>query len=320
MSKKQLLLAVVAQALASGTAAAQSWPNRPIHIIVGYAPGGGADLNARLVAARMPDYIGQAVVVENKPGAGSNIANEMVAKAAPDGYTLTVNTATIAINMTLYKNVSFDVLRDFQPISMISTAVNVLVINSALPVKSVKELIALARSKPGALNYASAGSGTTQHLTGELFKSLTGADITHIPFKGSAPATTALVGGQVDMTMSNVPGILALAKVGKVRPLAVTGGKRSELIPDVPTMKEQGVDMDVVVWYGLLAPAKMPTRITNRLAEAVGKLVQEPDVRAKLLAQGSEPLGNSPEEFSRILKAEVPTWAAVVKASGATVE
>ena len=310
------LLLVVALAL-PGAALPQPYPTKPVKLVVGFTPGGGVDINARLLASKLSELLGQQVIVENKPGAGTNIANEFVARSAPDGYTLLINTAAVAINMSLYKNPGFDTLRDFAPVSVFSSSPNILVVNAGVPLKSIAELISHARAQPGKLNYSSAGAGTTQHLSGELFKTLTNTDIVHIPYKGTAPALTALIGGDVQLSYANIPAIQAHVKSGRLRPLATTGPKRAAMMPEVPTMKESGVDMDVVVWYGVLAPAATPRDIVGRLAEQITKAAHSPDVRQRLLEQGAEPVGSTPEEFSRLLRQEVTTWAAVVKASGA---
>ncbi len=302
------------------TAMAQAYPSKPVRIVVGFAPGGGVDINARLLSPRLGEFLGQSVIVENKPGAGTNIANDFVAKAAPDGYTVLMNTAAVAINMSLYKNVPFDTVRDFAAVSIFSTSPNVLVVNAAVPAKNVKEFIAYARSQPGKMNYSSAGAGTTQHLSAELLKTLTKTYIVHIPYNGSAPSLTGLVAGDVQMSFANIPAISQFVKAGKLRALALTGAKRSDQLPGVPTMKESGVDMNVDVWYGVLAPAKTPPAAVNKLAEGIAKVAREPEMVKRLVDLGAEPLGNSPEEFGKILRAEVTTWAAVVKASGAVAE
>ena len=318
---KSLMRILVLLALAlPGALLAQGYPTRPIRLIVGFTPGGGVDINARLLAAKLTEYLGQQVIVENRPGAGTNIANEFVAKAAPDGYTLLMSTATVAINMALYKKLNFDTLRDFAAVSLFSASPNILVVNASVPVTSVAQLVELARSRPGALNYSSAGSGTTQHLSGELFKTRTGTDIVHVPYKGTAPALTALIAANVELSFANIPAIHPHVKSGRLRPLATTGAKRSDLMPDVPTMKEAGVDMEVVVWYGVLAPAATPPEIVGKLAQLVARAAHAPDVRQRLLEQGAEPIGSTAEEFSRQLRAEVATWAEVVKSSGAQVD
>ena len=312
---------LAALALAAPAASmAQSSPTKPIRLVVGFTPGGGVDIAARLLGPKLTEQLGQQVLVDNKPGAGTNIANEYVAKAAPDGYTLLMNTAALAINMSLYRKLNFDAIRDFAPVSIFSASPNVQIVHSSIPVKRVKDLIALARSKPGQLNYSSAGSGTTQHLAGELFKLRTKTNIVHVPYKGSAPSLTALIGGEVDLSYANIPAIIEHVKSGRLRPLALTGPKRSALMPEVPTMKESGVDMEVVVWYGVLAPAGTPGDIVNKLAQAIIKAANSPDMKKRLFDQGAEPVGNTPEEFSKLLRTEVATWAEVVKVSGARAE
>ncbi|MEK6594816.1 MAG: tripartite tricarboxylate transporter substrate binding protein [Pseudomonadota bacterium] len=313
-----LLLAMLA---GLNSAYAQTYPSKPIRLVVGFTPGGGVDINARLLAPKLTEYLGQQVIVENRPGAGTNIANEFVAKSAPDGHTLLINTAAVAINMSLYKKVPFDTLRDFTAVSVFSMSPNILVVHASVPVKNVKELIALAKAKPGALNFSSAGSGTTQHLSGELFKVRTKTDIVHIPFKGSAPSMTALISGEVDLSYANIPAIYSHVKSGRLRPIANLGPKRSDQLPNVPTMKEAGVNgVEVVVWYGVLAPAKTPRDIINTLSGAIVKATRAPDVKQRLLDQGAEPVGNTPEEFSKLLREEVEKWAEVVKVSGAKVD
>lgn len=308
----------LALALLPLAAHAQSYPTKPIRLVVGFTPGGGVDINARLLAPKLTEYLGQQVIVENRPGAGTNIANEFVAKSAPDGYTLLINTAAVAINMSLYKKVPFDTLRDFTAVSLFSMSPNILVVHPSLPVKNVKDLIALAKKKPGALNFSSAGSGTTQHLAGELFKLRTGTNIVHVPYKGSAPSLTALIGGEVEMSYANIPAIFQHVKAGRLRPLASTGPKRSELMPEVPTMKEAGAPgVEVVVWYGVLAPSATPREIVAKLADGIGRAARSPDIRQRLMDMGAEPVGNTPEEFGKQLKEEVARWAEVVKVSGA---
>jgi tripartite-type tricarboxylate transporter receptor subunit TctC len=298
-----------------------SYPNRPARMLVGFTPGGGVDINARLAASKLTEYLGQQFVVENRPGAGTNIANEFVAKSAPDGYTLLFNSPAVAINMSLYKNPPYDALRDFAGVSIFSESTNILVVPAALPVKSVQELVALAREKPGALNYSSAGPGTTQHLAGELFKLRTGTNIVHVPYKGSAPSLTALIAGQVQLSFVNPIAIGQHVKSGRLRALAVAGAKRTTFLPDVPTMKEAGVaGVEVPLWFGLLAPAATPSEIVHALAAAVAKGAHSPDMQKKLLDQGAEPVGNTPEEFQAMLKDEVARWAEVVKTSGARAE
>ena len=312
-----LVLATALPVVFSPAAHSQIYPVKPVKLVVGFTPGGGVDINARLLASKLTELLGQQVIVDNRPGAGTNIASEFVARSAPDGYTLLINTAAVAINMALYARPGYDTLRDFSAVSIFSSSPNILVVNATVPFRTVAELITNARAEPGKLNYSSAGAGTTQHLSGELFKTRTGTDIVHIPYKGTAPALTALIGGEVQLSYANIPAIQAHVKSGRLRPLATTGSKRASLMPGVPTMKEAGVDMDVVVWYGVLAPAATPRDIVAKLAANIEKAAHSPDIRQRLLEQGAEPVGNTPEEFSRLLRQEVTTWAAVVKASGA---
>ena len=295
---------------------AQTYPNRPVKLVVGYSPGGGVDINARLLAGKLSEILGQQVVVENKPGAGTNIANEYVAKAAPDGYTLLINTSAVTINMSLFKNPPFNTLRDFAPVAVFSESQNIMVVNAAKPYKSAADVIAAARAKPGALTYASAGPGSTQHLTAELLKLQTKTDILHIPYKGSAPALTALMAGEVDMVFINVPAILQHVKSGRLRPLAAAGARRSEIMPGVPTLKESGVNVVMALWYGVLAPAGTPKEIVQTLAAAIAKAARSPDIQQKLLDQGAEPAPGTPEEFAAIIRDEVPKWAGVIRAAG----
>jgi tripartite-type tricarboxylate transporter receptor subunit TctC len=258
------------------------------------------------------------VIVENRPGAGTNIANEFVAKSAPDGYTLLINTPAVAINMSLYRDLPFDTLRDFVPVSVFSESPNVLVVNAKLAAHNVKDLVAMARNAPGKLNYSSAGVGTTQHLAGELFKLRTGSFIVHIPYKGTSPSLTALIAGEVDLSFANIPSIQAHVKSGRLRALAVTAARRDPQLPDVPTMKEAGLDgVEVVVWYGVLAPAGTPSEIVHKLADGIQRATHDTEVRKRMLEQGAAPVGNTPEEFAKLLREEVARWAEVVKVSGA---
>ncbi|MES2561933.1 MAG: tripartite tricarboxylate transporter substrate binding protein [Pseudomonadota bacterium] len=296
---------------------AQTYPTKPIRLVVPFTPGGGVDINARLLATKLTEYLGQQVIVESRPGAGTNIGNEYVAKSTPDGYTLLINSGAVAINMALYKNLNYDTLRDFVAISIFSESPNVLIVHPSLPVKSAKDLVALAKTKPGVMNFSSSGSGTTQHLSGELFNLRTGVKIVHVPFKGTAPSLTAVVGGEVEVTYANIPAISSFVKAGRLRPLATTGLKRAAQMPDVPTLKETGIDVEVTVRYGIFAPSATPRDIVNTLAGAIAKAARAPDMQKRLLDQGAEPVGNSPGEFAKIMKEEVARWAEVVRVSGA---
>src|SRR5688572_27641734 len=301
-------------------ATAQTYPSRPVRMLVGFPPGGGTDIMARFLAPRLSEYLGQQFVVENRPGATTNIASDLVAKSAPDGHTLLFTTSALAINMSLYKNLTFDALRDFAPVSVFAESPNLLVAHASAGA-SVTELLAQARSRPGAMNYSSAGAGTSQHLAGELFKSRTGAQIVHIPYKGTAASLTAVIAGEVQFSFANVPAILGHVRNGRLRALAVAGPRRSDLMPEVPTMKEAGVDgVDVSVWYALLAPAATPRDIVTALGNATARAARAPDTRQRLVEQGADPIGNSPEEFAKLLREEVAKYAEVVRISGAKAE
>jgi tripartite-type tricarboxylate transporter receptor subunit TctC len=310
-------LGALALAFAAPAAVAQAYPVKPIRLVVGFTPGGGVDINARLLGPKITEYLGQQVIIDNRPGAGTNIANEHVARSAPDGYTLLINTAALAINLSLYRKVPYEA-KDFAPISLFSMSPNILVVHSSVPVKTVKDFIALARSRPGQLNFSSAGAGTTQHLSGELFNLRAGVKTVHVPYKGSAPSLTAVISGEVDLTYANIPAISAHVKSGRLRPIANLGPKRSEQLPQVPTMVESGVKgVEVVVWYGIFAPAAVPREIVGKLGEAIGRAARSPDIRQKLQDLGAEAVGNSPDVFSKHFREEVARWAEVVKVSGA---
>ena len=313
-----LVFAVVGTAAAS--AVAQPYPGRPVRMLVGFPPGGGTDIAARLLAPKLSEYLGQQFVVENRPGATTNIATDLVAKSAPDGHTLLFTTSAIAINMSLYKNLPFDALRDFAPISVFAESPNLLVAHHSAGA-SVAELVNQAKARPGALNYSSAGSGTTQHLAGEVFKLRSGTQILHVPYKGTAASLTAVIAGEVQFSFANVPAILGHVKSGRLRALAVAAPRRSDLMPEVPTMKEAGVDgVEVPVWYALLAPAATPREIITALGNATARAARSPDTRQRLVEQGADPVGNSPEEFGKLLREEVSKYAEVVRISGARAE
>jgi tripartite-type tricarboxylate transporter receptor subunit TctC len=307
-------------ALFTTSALGQSYPNRPVRLVVGFPPGGGTDILARVLAPRLSEYLGQQFVVENRPGATTNIASDLVAKSAPDGHTLLFTTSALAINMSLYKNLTFDARRDFAPISVFAESPNLLVAHASAGA-NVKELLAQARAKPGVMNYSSAGAGTSQHLAGELFKARTGASITHIPYKGTAASLTAVIAGEVHFSFANVPAILGHVRSGRIRALAVLAPKRSDLMPEVPTMQEAGVsDVVVPVWYALLAPAATPREIVKVLGDATARAARAPDLKQRLVEQGADPVGNTPEEFAKLLREEVAKWAEIVKVSGAKAE
>jgi tripartite-type tricarboxylate transporter receptor subunit TctC len=304
------------------TAAAQSYPTRPVRMLVGFTPGGGTDIMARFLAPRLTEYLGQPFVVENRPGAATNVATDLAAKAEPDGYTLLFTTSALAINASLYKGrINYDALRDLAPISVLSESPNLLVAGPSLEAKDVAGLIAYARAHPGKLNYSSAGAGTTQHLAGETFKTRTGTHIVHIPYRGTAPSLAAVIAGEVEFSYANIPAILAYVRGGRLRPLAVAGAKRSALMPEVPTLKEAGVEgVEVPVWYALLAPAGTPREIVRALAEATHKAAFSPELKPRLEQEGAEPVGNTPEEFSKLLREDIAKYAEAVKISGAKPE
>jgi tripartite-type tricarboxylate transporter receptor subunit TctC len=319
MKKLVFALALFSQ-LFAGEALAQAYPARPVRILVGFSPGGGVDISARLMAAKLSQLLGEQFIVENKPGAGTNIAAAEVAKSAPDGYTLFMNSPAVVINTALYAHPPYK-LGEFTGVSIFAATTNLLVVPASFEAKTVQDLIRIAKQKPGALNYSSAGQGTTQHLAGELFKLRTGTKIVHVPFKGSGPSMQALLSGQVQMTFVNPVAAGGQVKAGKLRALAVTDKQRTPVLPDVPTMKEAGVDgVEVSLWYGLLAPAATPREIVAKLGDAVGRAARDPAVRAALEKQGADPVGNTPAEFNAYLKEEYARWSEVVRVSGARVE
>lgn len=321
MMRHTIVTFAIFASVISPAAYGQAFPTKPIRFIVAYPAGGGGDINARIFAPEVSANLGQPVVVENRPGGGTNIANEYVAKAAPDGYTLLVNSGAIVINMSLYKTVGYDAIRDFAPISCLTQSPNILAVHPSLPVKNVRDLIALAKANPGLMNFASGGTGTTQHLIGELFKLRTGTKFVHVPYKGGAPALVAVLGGEVEMTFASLPAISRYLKSKRLRALASTGAARAVQIPDVPTLTEAGVSgLDVLIWFGVLAPAGTSRDIVSTLANAIRKAAQSPSVRQRLISVGAEPVANTPEEFTQMLKRELARWAEVIKVSGAKAE
>ena len=306
----------------SALANAQAWPSKPIKWVVPFAPGGTTDILARVVGEKLAIALGQPVIIENKPGAGGGLGAEFTAKAAPDGYTIMGGTiSTHAINASLYAKLPYDPIRDFVAITLIARVPNMLVINPSVPAGNVKELIVLLKANPGKYSFASSGNGTSQHLSGELFKTMAGVDMQHIPYKGSPPALQDVMGGQVTMTFDNITTAWPLAKGGKLRALAVTTAARSPIAPDVPTLAESGLPgFEVGSWQGVFAPAGTPPEIVKRLNTEIVKILKLPDVSEKLVGLGAEPVGNTAEEFTALVKAEVVKWADVVKKSGAKVD
>jgi tripartite-type tricarboxylate transporter receptor subunit TctC len=301
---------------------AQDYPQKTIRLIVPYPPGGTADMLARTLGQEMAETLGQQIIIDNRPGAGGNIGADLAAKAAPDGYTILMGTvATHAINPNLYSQMPYDAAKDFAPIVLVATLPNLLVVNPSLPARNVKELIALAKAKPGELAFASAGNGTSQHLSGELFKKMTGVDMIHIPYKGSAPAVTDLVGGQVHLMFDNIPSSLPQVRAGKLRALAVTGPRRSPVLPDLPTLSEAGLPgFSITSWFALFAPAGTPAKILIRLNKEAGKAIASKELRQQWMAQGIESAGGSAEQLAAFRRIEAPRWEKIIADSGARVE
>jgi tripartite-type tricarboxylate transporter receptor subunit TctC len=308
-------------ALGATAPASAAYPEKPVRLVVGFSAGGTTDVTARILSKELTEALGEAVIVENKPGAGSNIATDYVKRAKPDGYTLLMVAVTSTINQTLYKNVSFDLNTDFEPVALAVRVPNILVVNPNVPVKSVKELIDYAKANPGKLNFASSGSGTSIHMAGELFKMLADVDVMHIPYKGSSPAVTDLLGGQVDFMFDNMPSAWPHVEAGKLRALAVTTEARAENAPDLPTMQESGFPtFDVSSWFGVIAPKGTPADVVEKLNAAIRTALKKDDVKARLADLGAVPADTTPAEFGQFIKSEVQGWASVVKASGATVD
>ena len=300
---------------------AQGYPNRAVRIVVPFPPGGTSDILARTIGARLSDSFGQPVVVENRPGAGGNIAAEHVAKSTPDGYTLIMGTSSLAISQSLYRKLNYDLVRDFAPITQAVNYANLLVVHPSTGFSSVGDLLAAAKARPGALSYGTAGNGTPPHMTGELFKSYTKVDLQHIPYKGGAPAIADLLAGQIPLMFDNVPPLLPHVRSGRIRALAVTSLGRVPVLPDVPSLHELGLkDFDAVGWNGLLAPAGTPREIVSRVHADVARILSLPAVREQLGAQGADIVGNTPEEFGAWIRVEVKKWAEVIRVSGAKVD
>ncbi len=307
--------------LAAGLVAAQGYPARQVRIVVPFPPGGTSDILARTIGARLAEPLGQPVVIENRPGAGGNIAADHVAKSTPDGYTLLMGTSSLAISQSLYRKLNFDLIRDFAPVTQAVNYANLLVVHPTAGVSTVSELLALARAKPGSLTYGTAGNGTPPHMTGELFKAYTGVSILHIPYKGGAPAIVDLVAGQIPMMFDNVPPLLPHVRSGRIKALAVTSLARIPVLPEVPTLHELGLkEFDAVGWNGLLAPAGTPREIVNRLHAEVARVLRIPEVRDQLTSQGADIVANAPDEFSAWIRVEVKKWAEVVRVSGAKID
>src|SRR6266481_9206507 len=306
----------------SNPALAQTWPSKPIRIVIAQAPGSATDVISRVVGNQLSQSLGQPIVIDARPGAGGVLGTAEAARAAPDGYTLFMaNNSTHGSNPAVYAKLPYDAVNDFAPVSFVASVPYVLVVDPALPVKTVQEFIALVKARPGKMNYASAGNGSTHHFCGELLRSMTGIDILHIPYKGSGPGIAGLLGGEVSMMFSNVADIGSQVKAGKVKPLAVTASKRSSTLPDVPTMPEAGLpDFEITSWFGLLVPAGTPTPIVGRLNAETVKVLERADVKATLTAQGLEVAPSSPEQFAAHIKSEIARFTKIAKAAGIKAE
>jgi len=324
VTRRSLLAVAAATAatLIAGPAAAQAYPTKPITMIVPFSAGGTTDILARIVGQALSTELGQSVVIDNRAGAGGNIGGQLAARAPADGYTLFMGTVgTHAINEALYKKMPFNPIKDFAPLSRVANVPNLLVAHPSQPFKTVPELIAYAKANPGKVNFGSSGSGSSIHLSGELFKSMAKVDMVHIPYKGSAPAVNDLLGNQIAIMFDNMPSAIQHVRAGKLRPIAVTTAKRSPELPDVPTIAESGVPgYEATSWFGLFAVAGTPAPIVTQLNKALVKVLNNPDVKAKIVAQGGEVVAETPEQFAGFIKAETAKWGKVVKESGASVD
>jgi tripartite-type tricarboxylate transporter receptor subunit TctC len=316
------MLAAALFAGLSGTVPAQDYPNKPIRYIVPFAPGGMTDILGRVFGQKLSEAWGQQVIVDNRAGAAGGVGSEIAAKSKPDGYTILGGTiSSHAINVSLYSKLPYDPVRDFAPITLYVSLPNMLVVHPSLPVRSVRDLISLAKAKPSQLTFASAGSGTSQHLSGELFNVLAGVKLVHVPYKGSGPGLADLMGGQVMMFFDNITTSLPLAKADKIRAIAVTTAKRASVMPELPTIAESGLAAyDVSSWQGVFAPAGTPKEIVAKLNTEIRRILALPDVRERLTQLGADPAGNTPEQFGAYVKAEIAKWGPIVKASGARVD
>jgi tripartite-type tricarboxylate transporter receptor subunit TctC len=305
--------------LSTSAIPAADYPTRPVRFVLGFAPGGASDTMARTIATRLSENLGQPVVIDNRPGAGGNIAAEIVARSAANGYTMLLgNNGILAVNVSLYPKLGFDPVKDFAPVVLIASQPNILVVHPAVTAGSVKDLVALAKSKPGQLNYASPGNGTTGHLAGELFKRMVGVEYTIIPFKGGGPAALAMLSGECQFTFATALSVQPHIKAGKLRALAVTTAKRSASFPGLPTVAEAGVPgFDAITWHGIVVPAGTPKPVIARLNSEFNKLLQTADMRERLMALGSDIIGGEPKQLTDYMRVEIPRWAKVIKESGA---
>ena len=299
------------------SAYAADYPQRPIRLIVPFAAGGGLEITARSIGQKLTEKRGQSIVIDNRPGAATIVGSEIAAKSSPDGYTLLMITTTFAINPSLYGKLPYDPVREFAPVTQINSVPNILVVNPSIPAHTVRELIALAKAKPGQLNYASAGSGTSPHLAAELFKTMAGIEMTHIPYKGIPPAVTDVIAGRVTMLMTTTISAAPHVKSGRLRALAITSPKRLAAMPDVPAIGETVPGYEADAFQGMVAPAGVPKEIVRQLADDIAAIVRLPEIRERIVADGAEPIGSTPEAFGAFLKKEMLKWGKVVKESGA---
>jgi tripartite-type tricarboxylate transporter receptor subunit TctC len=319
--KTACLAAIVAAAIAAPPAAAQPYPERPLRFVIPFPPGGGADNLARVVALPAGEKLGQQIVIDNRAGAGGNIAAEVVAKAAPDGYTLLQANVAHAISASLYRKLPYDIQKDFLPVTQLASIPFLLAVSPTLGVQSVKDLIALAKSKPGQLNYASSGNGGPSHMAMELFRTMAGISVRHIPYKGAVPAATDLLAGRVEMCFFTVSAALPFTSNGRLKALALASARRSPLVPDLPTVSEAGLPgFEATTWFGVMVPRGTPPAVVDKLHGAFITALNAPGVRERLSNQGFDVVGSSPAEFSKYVKSEIAKWAKVVKASGAAVD
>ena len=308
--------AAVALPAVSRGASAQAYPSRPVRVVIGYPPGGSADITARLMTQWLSERLGQSFIVESRPGGGTNIATEAVINAPPDGYTLLLVAPANAINATLYEKLNHNFLRDIVPVAGLIRFPNVVVVNPEVPVKTIPELIAYAKANPGKLNMASSGNGSTIHMSGELFKMMTGVNMIHVPYRGGALALTDMIGGQVQVMFDNIPTAAEFVRSGKLRGLAVTGAQRSPAVPDVPTLMELGLPVEAYIWLGVLGPPTMPAAVTEKLSAEIVRIMNLPDVRERVLKGGSEVVASVPEKFAGDMRAESDIWARVIREKG----
>jgi tripartite-type tricarboxylate transporter receptor subunit TctC len=315
-----LLVTVCLVAPPRPVSAAEVYPDRPIRLIVGFPPGGAADILGRIAAQQLSDAVGQQVVVDNRGGAGGLIATEIASKGAPNGYTLLFSSIPHVINPHLYRKVSYDAIKDFVPVIQFVAVPLMMAASPALPAKAVNDLVALAKAKPGQINYASAGAGSSSHLAMELFKTMAGVSMTHIPYKGTGPLITDLIAGQVSVTIASAVPLSPQVKGGRLRGLGVTSPRRSPAFPELPAIAETVPGYEVVNWFGIFAPARTPVQIITRINAALNKALQSPDLRKILNASGADTVGGSPEDFAKVVRADFAKWAKVVKDSGARVD